>query len=152
MAWFHRVARVLLPPILALLFSYVAPAGSANQESKAKEQERPSLSLKASPLISFTPAKIFLSAELKGGADDYREFYCAAVEWDWDDGTTSEFQSDCEPHEAGKSRIQRRFSTQHVYKVEGSYRIYIRLMQKGKCVAAASTTIQVNAGIGSPPL
>ena len=147
----HRVAGVLLPPALALLFFHAAP-GSASQDGKARDQERPSLSLKASPVISFTPAKIFLTAELKGGADDYKEFYCAAVEWDWDDGTTSEFQSDCEPHEAGKSRIQRRFSTQHVYKLEGSYRIYIRLMQKGKCVAAANATIQVNPGIGSPPL
>jgi len=147
MAWFHRVVGVILPPALALLFSHAAPAGSASQESRAKDRERPSLSLRASPVISFTPAKIFLSAELKGGADDYKEFYCAAVEWDWDDGTTSESQSDCEPHEAGKSKIQRRFSIQHVYKVEGSYRVYIRLMQKGKCVVAANTSIQVNPGV-----
>jgi hypothetical protein len=152
MVWSHRVVGVLLAPALALLFSHGAPAGSASQESKAKDQERPSLSLKASPVISFTPAKIFLTAELKGGADDYKELYCAAVEWDWDDGTTSESQSDCEPHEAGKSKIQRRFSIQHVYKVEGSYRIYIRLMQKRKCVAAANTTVQVNPGIDRSPL
>ena len=147
MVWPHRIVGALLPPALALLLSPAAPAGSANQENKAKEQDRPSLSLRASPVISFTPAKIRLTAELKGGADDYKEFYCAAVEWDWDDGTTSESQSDCEPHEAGKSKIQRRFSIEHTYKVEGSYRIYIRLMQKGKCVVAANTSIQVNPGV-----
>jgi hypothetical protein len=152
MAWFCRLVGIILPPTLALLFSQAAPAGPASQESKAKDRERPSLSLRASPVISFTPAKIFLTAELKGGADDYKEFYCAAVEWDWDDGTTSESQSDCEPHEAGKSKIQRRFSIQHVYKVEGSYRVYIRLMQKGKCVVAANTSIQVNPGIDRSPL
>jgi len=152
MVWFHRVVGVLLPPALALLFSPATPAGSASQQSKAGDEVRPSLSLKASPVISFTPARIHLTAELKGGADDYKEFYCAAVEWDWDDGTTSESQSDCEPHEAGKSKIQRRFSIQHVYKMEGSYRIYIRLMQKGKCVAAANTSIQVNPGIDRTPL
>jgi len=145
-----RVVGALLPPALALLLSPAVPTGSASQGDKGKEQERPTLSLKASPVISFTPAKIFLNAQLKGGADDYKDFYCAAVEWDWDDGTTSESQSDCEPHEAGKSKIQRHFSIQHVYKMEGSYRIFIRLLQKGKCVAAANATIQVNPGIGRP--
>src|SRR5690349_22890008 len=64
-----------------------AKGGEKDQDEKGK---KPQLSLRASPPISFSPANIHLVAELKGGADDYEEFYCPAIEWDWGDGTRSE--------------------------------------------------------------
>jgi hypothetical protein len=148
---FSWALRMFPALTLVLLLSPAAPAAPPGQDSKEKNAPRPTLLLRAAPNVSFTPAKIFLNAELKGGADDYQEFYCAGVEWDWDDGTTSESQSDCEPYQAAKSRIQRRFSVQHVYKVEGVYRIQIRLMQKKRPVAAANATVQVNPGLGRVP-
>ena len=56
------------------------------------------------------------SAELIGGANDSEEFYCPTIEWDWGDGTQSESSVDCEPYEAGKSEIKRRFTVSHVFR------------------------------------
>jgi hypothetical protein len=130
----------LLPVLLALI-------AAAPSKSQDKEQKRPSLSLKASPIISFSPARIFLVAELRGGTDDQQELYCAGTEWDWGDGTRSESSYDCEPYEAGKSEIRRRFATEHVYYQSGNYRIHIRLKKKDKVVMAANTSVQVRAGL-----
>ncbi len=102
---------------------------------------------RASPPISFSPANIHLVAELKGGPDDYEEFYCPAIEWDWGDGTRSENSSDCDPHEAGVSQISRRFSKTHVYNLQGRYRVQIRLKRNTKVLTSASTNVQVRAGI-----
>jgi hypothetical protein len=119
-------------------------AGDKDQEDKGK---KPQLSLRASPPISFSPANIHLVAELKGGPDDFEEFYCPAVEWDWGDGTRSENSSDCDPYEAGVSQILRRFSKTHVYNIQGRYRVQVRLKRNTKVLTSASTNIQVRAGL-----
>jgi hypothetical protein len=119
-------------------------------EEKSKDDnkgKKPQLTLRASPPISFSPANIHLVAELRGGPDDYEEFYCPAVEWDWGDGTRSENSSDCEPYEAGVSQISRRFSKTHVYNIQGRYRVQVRLKRNTKVLTSASTNIQVRAGI-----
>ena len=65
---------------------------SADDKSK-----KPALSIRVTPAVSFSPARVRAFAELKGGPDDNQELYCAAVEWDWGDLTQSESASDCEP-------------------------------------------------------
>jgi hypothetical protein len=130
----------------------VIGAESSDKKSGEKAQgdektKKPSLSLRASPPISFSPANIHLVAELKGGPDDYEEFYCPAIEWDWGDGTRSENSSDCDPYEAGVSQISRRFSKTHVYNLQGRYRVQIRLKRNTKVLTSASTNVQVRAGI-----
>ncbi|MBM3820733.1 MAG: hypothetical protein FJW14_17200 [Acidimicrobiia bacterium] len=92
--------------------------------------------------------RVRLAVDVTGGSDDYADFYCASVEWDWGDGTSSESSSDCDPYEAGKSTIRRRFTTDHVYRNQGNYRIFFRLKQKNKVVGAASANVQVRAGSG----
>ena len=87
-----------------------------------------------------------LTAELKGGADDYEEFYCASVEWDWGDDTHSESKTDCEPYEAGKSEIKRRFTIDHTYNISGDYRVEFRLKQKDKVVARGAAEVKVRPG------
>ena len=129
-----------------------AAAESSDKKSGEKDQgdekgKKPQLSLRASPPISFSPANIHLVAELKGGPDDYEEFYCPAIEWDWGDGTRSENSSDCDPYEAGVSQISRRFSKTHVYNIQGRYRVQVRLKRNTKVLTSASTNIQVRAGI-----
>ena len=91
------------------------------------------------------PSKVTLRAELVGGANDYEDFYCPTIEWDWDDGTMSESTSDCEPYEAGKSEIKRRFTIEHVFRA-GYYHVAFRLKRRDKAVAAATTTVQVQGG------
>jgi hypothetical protein len=119
----------------------------SEEKAQGDEKKKPQLSLRASPPISFSPANIHLVAELKGGPDDYEEFYCPAVEWDWGDGTRSENSSDCDPYEAGVSQISRRFSKTHVYNLQGRYRVQVRLKRNTKVLTSASTNIQVRAGI-----
>jgi hypothetical protein len=137
----------------ALLLSLlvVAPSVSVNSSERQPPAEekgkKPTLTLRASPPISFSPANILLVAELKGGPDDFEEYYCPAVEWDWGDGTRSESSADCDPFEAGKSTITRRFSKQHTYNIQGRYRVQVRLKRNSKLLTSASTNIQVRAGI-----
>lgn len=114
----------------------------------AGNDDKPKLTLRASPSVAFSPARIYLVAELKGGANDYEDYYCADVEWDWGDETRSTASADCEPYEKGKSEIKRRFAVTHEYKVAGTYRIQFRLMRKNSPIVATSTTVRIRQGIG----
>jgi hypothetical protein len=135
------------------LISAIAAAGATAQarlqkdgkDSKESDHRRPKITLKAQPLISISPSKVTLRAELVGGANDYEEFYCPTIEWDWGDGTQSESRSDCEPYEAGKSEIKRRFTVEHVFRA-GNYQISFRLKRRDKAIAQATATVQVQAG------
>ena len=143
MKHFSGVAQVLVLALGALL---VIPANAL----LAREQgnKKPSLSLKASPAVSFAPARIVIVAEVKGGSNDYEEFYCPSIEWDWGDLTTSTAEADCEPYEAGKSEIRRRYTVEHRYRNPGGFKIVLRLKKGNKIVATANTMVQVRAGLG----
>jgi hypothetical protein len=117
-------------------------------EARAQGNKKPSLSLKATPAVSFAPARIVVVAEVKGGADDYEDFYCPSIEWDWGDLTTSTAEADCEPYQAGKSEIRRRYTVEHRYKNPGGFKIVLRLKKGDKVVAAANAMVQVRAGLG----
>ncbi len=146
----------------------IAPAGTTGQqrdhnatntkdqqtkEQPAKDQQtkdpdpRPKTTLRAQPVIAMSPARVVLTAELNGGANDFEEYYCPTVEWDWGDDTRSEATSDCEPYRAGKSEIKRRFTVEHVYKRPGSYRISFRMKRRDKTVGAATTNVQIRPGL-----
>src|SRR5688572_27728151 len=110
--------------------------------------KKPSLSLKATPSVSFAPARIVVVAEVKGGPDDFEEFYCPTVEWEWGDLTTSTAEADCDPYVAGKSEIRRRYTVEHHYKNPGGFKIMLRLKKGQKVVAAANVQVQVRPGLG----
>lgn len=134
--------------VLAFSAALLIPVTALRGEQGNK---KPSLSLKATPAVSFAPARIVVVAEVKGGADDFEELYCPSVEWDWGDLTTSTAEADCEPYEAGKSEIKRRYTVEHRYKNPGSYKIFLRLKKGDKIVAAANAMVQVRAGLGQDP-
>jgi hypothetical protein len=141
---FHRTGASALA--LALCVPLVARAQKDNKDNAGKDgDKRPKLTLKAQPIISMSPSKVTLRAELVGGANDYEELYCPTIEWDWDDGTQSESTLDCEPYQAGKSEIKRRFIVEHLFRA-GSHHIAFRLKRRDKVLASATTTIQVQAG------
>lgn len=98
--------------------------------------------------MGFSPLRVRAVIDVRGGSDDFAEFYCAGMEWDWGDGTVSESASDCDPYEAGKSTIKRRFTADHVFRQEGTQKIVFRLKQKTKVVGSATASIQVRAGQG----
>ena len=105
-------------------------------------------SLKASPSVSFAPARIVVVAEVKGGSDDSEEFYCPTVEWEWGDGTVSTAEADCNPYEAGKSQIKRRYTVEHQFRNAGGFKISLRLKKGNKVAAMANAVVQVRAGLG----
>lgn len=111
------------------------------------DDKKPSLALRATPPVGFTPLRVRVVVDVRGGADDYADFYCPGTEWDWGDGTVSEAQSDCDPYEAGKSTIQRRWSQEHIYRQAGNYKVIFRLKQKNKAIAAGTGNVQVRAGM-----
>lgn len=139
------------PSVLRLSLAALAltAAGSAvliAQNSKDIEAKRPRMSLRAQPVVSIAPARVVLTAEITGGPDDFEEYYCPTVEWEWGDGTTSESSADCAPYEAGKSVIKRRYTIQHVFRRDGATKVYFHLKRKDKIVGSASTVIQVQPG------
>jgi hypothetical protein len=130
---------------LAAALALCLPTALSGQKAEAK---KPSLSLKATPPVGFTPLRVVVAVDVKDGDDDYADFYCAGVEWDWGDGTISENSSDCDPYEAGKSTIRRRFTADHIYRQQGQFKVVFKLKQKTKQVAAVSTNVQVRGGVG----
>ena len=126
----------------SLLASTLAPVA----QERDSEDKKPSLSLRVTPPLGFSPLRVRAVVDVRDGADDYQDFYCAGMEWDWGDGTVSENSSDCNPYEAGKSTIRRRFTADHVFRQRGSHKIVFRLKQKNKVVGSATASIQVRAG------
>jgi len=131
-----------------LLSLVVVSAEGQKQDGRDKDGEsrRPKVSLKAQPVVSMSPARVVLTAELQGGANDYEDFYCPSVEWDWGDGTHSESTIDCAPYEAGKSEIKRRWTVEHVFRA-GVYKVMFRLKRRDRALATATVNIQVRQGV-----
>jgi hypothetical protein len=133
---------------LATVLATLAPDVPADAGQRAaQDNKKPSVALRATPPVGFAPLKVRIVADLKGGADDYEDYYCATVEWDWADGTTSGSSEDCNPYEAGKSAIQRRFSAEHTFRQGGEYDVVFRLKQKSRVVAYSKAIVRVRAGI-----
>lgn len=122
--------------------------GDKGSKEAAPANLKPRLSLRAQPTVAISPARIVLTAELVGGPNDFEEYYCPTVEWEWGDDTVSESTLDCDPFESGKSEIKRRFTVQHVFRRVGAYKVYFHIKRKDKTLASASATIQVQPGGG----
>ena len=71
--------------LVAMCGAAVAAQDGAAKDKAAtggKDESRPEIALKVTPLIAFSPAKITVRAEFKGGATDYEPFYCTTIVWD----------------------------------------------------------------------
>jgi hypothetical protein len=135
----------LVLAVLAAMLALAQTAGAAG--AQREENRKPSVALRLNPPVGFTPLRVRVEVELRGGADDYQEFYCPSIEWDWADGTVSETGDDCQPYEAGKSRIQRRYTATYTFRQSGNYKVYFRMKQRGKVVGATSANVQVRPGL-----
>jgi hypothetical protein len=162
-----RVWKWSLPLVAAALVTPV----QATAPAQAPQNKKPSINIRTNPRSGFSPLRVVLTAELTGGADDFEDFYCASVEWDWGDGTKSESKSDCDPYEAGKSEIKRRYAQEHTFRANNSttssatgfsgaagdisqnqppiqFRVRFLLKQKNKTVGSGQATIEVRPGLG----
>jgi hypothetical protein len=132
--------------LLAVLVVALA-TGSATSAQRGGDDKKPSLSLKATPPVGFSPLRVRIVVDVRGGSDDYADFYCPSIEWDWGDGTVSGNSEDCDPYQAGKSTIRRRYSIEHVFRQPGSFQVFFRLKQRDRVIAASSGNVQVRAGV-----
>lgn len=138
-----RRALCALIAVLVLVW----PWGASSGAQKDGEDKKPSLSLRATPPVGFSPLRVRVVVDVRGGNDDYADFYCPALQWDWGDGTVSESSEDCEPYQEGRSTIRRRFSAEHVFRQSGTFRVTFRLKQRDKAIATSSANIQVRTGV-----
>jgi hypothetical protein len=130
---------------VAFVMNTSAPVAQSEKEEK-REPKRPSLSLKATPGTGMVPARISATAEFKGGDDDFQDYYCPAIEWNWGDGTVSEASNDCDPYEAGVSQIRRRYTQSHTYKRPGAFRIVFRLKHRDRVLTSQTTMVRLLGG------
>lgn len=135
------MSRRFLSGVLATAF-VIALSFGVPASAKAT---KPSLGVRVSPRIAFSPVGVFATAELKGG-EDSEEYYCLAIEWDWDDGSKSLQGSDCVPF-TPETKIERRFTASHHYPRPGSYTVRATLSTKQKIVARDSFRVTVRQGI-----
>jgi hypothetical protein len=124
----------------------------AQNDKPQEDPKRPKLTLRTSATIATSPATITLTAELVGGANDYQDYYCPTVEWNWGDGTRSESEFDCEPYQARKSEIRRFFTVQHVFRT-GDYHVTFRLRRRDKELTSIGADVRIQPSlneIGEP--
>jgi hypothetical protein len=127
---------------VACITTIASLSALAQNDKSSEDLKRPKLTLRTSSAIATSPARITLTAELVGGANDYQEYYCPTVEWNWGDGTRSESDFDCEPYQAGKSEIRRHFVVQHVFRT-GDYHVTFRLRRRDKALAAITADFRI---------
>ena len=132
--------RSVFAVLAATLMASLSLSGPA--EAKPK---RPTLGVRVSPRMGFSPISVIAMAELTGG-EDIEDFYCLAIEWDWDDGSKSLQDSDCEPYQQG-TKIERRFSSEHYYSRGGSYNIRAALKAQERVVATNAFRLVVRQGL-----
>jgi len=127
-------------------FFLAASAATASAAADAKPK-KPRLELRATPRMAFSPVNVFLTAELSGG-DDVEEYYCPELEWEWDDGGKSTQESDCAPFEAGKTKIERRFTAEHEFRRAGVYNVKVTMRRADRSIAASTVRVTVRPGLG----
>ena len=116
------------------------------KDAKDDEPRRPKLALDAQPMISIAPARVVLTAKLTGGPNDFEEFYCPTVLWEWGDGTESESTFDCVPYEAGKAEIRRRYTMSHTFRA-GIHKVVFKLKRRDKTLGTATINLQIQPGL-----
>ena len=152
-----KISRGSWPFVMAI--ATVAAVSAAPSAEKPEQNRKPSISLRANPPIGFSPLRVVVTAEVKGGANDYEDYYCASVEWDWGDDTKSENKTDCDPYEAGKSEIKRRYVQEHTFRSVSTdpsgaptgpmqFRVKFSLKQKNKVVGSGQTVVEIRSGVG----
>lgn len=144
-----RLAATAVCAVTVLLgtnISLPAQAGDKGDKEEKREPRRPSLTLKATPGTGMVPVRVSATAEFKGGDDDFQDYYCPAIEWNWGDGAVSQSANDCEPYQPGVSQIRRRFTESHVYKRSGSFRIVFRLKNRDRVLTSQTTVVRLLGG------
>lgn len=121
---------------------------AAAEPAQAGKAKAPALDIRAVPRMAFSPANVLLVAELKDG-DDIEDYYCLAVEWDFDDGAKSTHAADCAPYSPGAT-IDRRFTAEHRFERAGNYDVRVTLKRSDKVLKKGSVRVTVRPGVADP--
>ena len=132
----HRLAG---GAILAIVSLCAFPAAAR----RTADDHAPKLALRITPALAMSPADVRITLEITGGADDYQDYYCPKVEWQWGDGTTSDQEPDCDPYVKGKSSIQRVYSMSHHYIDTGTLDVRVNLLQDKKVVGSIAGQVRL---------
>jgi hypothetical protein len=127
--------------LLALVSLAVPPAPLAAR-ADAQGKGKPKAQLRINPTLVFTPGRIVATVELTEGANDYRDYYCPTIEWEWGDQTRSDSTEDCDPYETGTSEIRRRYTADKTYREPGVYDVIFRMKQGSKTVLSLRQTVR----------
>jgi len=129
---------------LSLFLTIIQPnLSNLSSHEQSTSEQKPKLRLRSTPKIGFAPIEILFIGELQGGEDNYEEFYCPTVEWDWDDDTVSSSTPDCDPYEPNRSTIRRHFFIRHKFNYSGRYEVRLNLKKGRDIVASSQTMIQL---------
>ena len=109
---------------------------------------RPKLDLRVSPRFAFSPVTVAVTASLVGGANP-DDFNCPELEWEWDDGSKSAHEADCEPL-GPDGEIQRRYTASHEFRSAGTYNVKLTMRKGDKPLAQQSVKVTVRPGLGDP--
>jgi hypothetical protein len=139
-----------MKPLAAVLALSVLGLASPAAADNAK-QKKPGLTVRSTPRFAFSPARVLFVAELQGG-DDVEQYYCPEVEWEWDDGGKSVKEADCPPFVAGETRIERRFTAEHEFRLAATYNVKVSLKRLGKSFAVQTLRLTVRPGAGDPTI
>jgi hypothetical protein len=147
--------RTLLLAAVLLSVAFTAgaapPRARAQDTDKQQDRKRPKITLKAQPTMGRAPLRVLFSAELVGGADDFEEYYCPTVVWEWSRGNASQSKVDCAPYEGGKSTIRRRYTVEHTFRTFGTFRVYVSLVKRDREVGTAAINVVVQPGGSAAP-
>jgi hypothetical protein len=100
--------------------------------------------LTPNPRMGFSPLRVHLVAELKGG-EESEKWYCPGVEWTWPDGTHSSEESDCPEWDKRDDYFPRRWSKDVVFP-EGEWPVTVEWSKAGRLLARAETKVSVLGG------
>jgi hypothetical protein len=141
--------RTIVALVCAAGLSTAMPLAAAGQTPASNDDKpkKPSVSVRTSPQSGFSPLRIVATAELRGGSDDYQDFYCPVIEWEWGDGTRTEQRVDCDPYEAGTSEVKRRYTVERLFHTAGDYKVIFRMKQSNKVVGSGQTLLRIRPGV-----
>jgi len=109
----------------------------------------------AAPKVDLRPIKTFstliighcsVDVVLKLAIEDHNveDYYCPRVEWEWEDGTRSTEEADCEPFESARPEDHRKTWTRSWgAKTAGTHVVKVRLYKGDKLVRIIQTQVRV---------
>ncbi len=124
--------------VLSFLLSAALMAGAL---AMLTNEGRPFLTLKATPAVAISPARVLFRAYIEGPMNE--EWYCPKVEWIWPDGTASSEESDCSPWPEGREDAPRIWS-RYVLLGAGDQMVTVELSKSKRVFAQKSITVIIH--------